>query len=168
LKIRCVLFDRDGTLGGLADDRYPETFSPYCPIREVFNELRVRGYTVGILTNQSSIARGTGKGYDFDGEFAAYGADLWEICPHDGKDNCDCRKPRSGMLRAAMAKTGYRPEEIIMVGDRLADLQCAINVGATGILVRTGRGKDEEATVRTQYPNAPILDRFDQILTILK
>ena len=72
------------------------------------------------------------------------------------------------MLRAVMKKTDYRPEEIVLVGDRLADLQCANNVGAIGVLVRTGRGKVEEATVREQYPNAPILDRFDEILTFLK
>ena len=167
MKIRCVLFDRDGTLGGLADERYPETFSPYCPIGGVFAELKARGYTVGIITNQSSIARGTGAGYAFDREFASYGADLWEICPHDSGDNCECRKPGSGMLRAVMEKTGYRAEEIVLVGDRLADLQCAAGVGAMGILVRTGRGKDEEKIVRETYLKAPILDRFDEILNLL-
>lgn len=162
-KIRCILFDRDGTLGELSDVRYPETFVPFCSVAEVFRTLRERGYKVGIITNQSSIARGTGAGYDFEGEFASFGADVWEICPHDVGDNCDCRKPKSGLLLRAAAKLGIPPEECAVVGDRISDLECAFRVGATGILVRTGKGYAEEALARETYPGLTVLDRFDGV-----
>ena len=162
--IRCILFDRDGTLGELSDDRYPTTFTPFFPIREIFSALKAKGLAVGIITNQSSIARGTGKGYDFDAEFQSYGTDIWEICPHDNNDRCNCRKPKSGMLLSVTERLQIRPEECVVVGDRLSDILCAENVGAKGILVLTGKGQAELPSVRKQFPNITVLDRFDEIL----
>ena len=165
--IRCILFDRDGTLGELGDKRYPDSFRPFCDIRKVFEKLKSLGYTVGIITNQSSIARGTGKGYDFDAEFCSYGADVWEICPHDTQDNCACRKPKSGLLLAVAKKLGVATNECLVVGDRLSDIQCAKNVDAEGALVLTGFGEREKESVLNAYPNTPLLSRFDEVLNIL-
>ena len=165
--IRCILFDRDGTLGELGDKRFPDSFTPFCDIRKVFENLKKAGYLVGIITNQSSIARGTGAGYDFDEEFLGYGADVWEICPHDTQDNCSCRKPKSGLLLAVADKLGISPKDCLVIGDRLSDIQCAKNVGAEGILVLTGYGESEKSSVLKVYPNIQILARFDDILKIL-
>lgn len=165
--IRCILFDRDGTLGALTDVRYPQTFAPFCPIAPVFARLKAKGYTVGILSNQSSIARGTAKDYDFDKEFFDYGADLWAICPHDDKDNCNCRKPKSGLLFQICEKGGFLPAECLLVGDRLTDVQCAKNAGASAVLVLTGKGAREKAQAITQYPDLICLAQFDEIEKIL-
>ncbi|MBQ8374762.1 MAG: HAD-IIIA family hydrolase [Clostridia bacterium] len=167
MKTKAILFDRDGTLGELADKRYPQTLSPYCDIREAFLKIKEKGYFVGILSNQSSVARGTGAGYDFDGEFSRYGADIWKICPHDNADGCDCRKPKSGMLLSAAAALGIPLEECMIVGDRLSDIQCAKNVGARAVLVLTGYGKEEREQVLSLYPETPVLPRFDEILKLL-
>lgn len=164
--IRCILFDRDDTLGGLGDDRFPETFSPYADIRACFEKIKETGRKVGILSNQSSIARGTGAHYDFDAEFASYGADLWEICPHDTSDNCNCRKPKSGMFLSAARRLRLSPEEILMVGDRLSDILCAENVGGHGALVLTGKGRAELHEVKRLFPSLPVLDRFDDVLSL--
>lgn len=166
--LRCVLFDRDGTLGALADNRYPATFSPFCDIADVFARIKARGYTVGIVTNQSSVARGTGKGYDFDAEFAAYGADVWKICPHDTADGCDCRKPKSGLLLAAAKELGLAPCECLLVGDRMSDVLCAKNAGAQAALVLTGNGEAEREEILKKYPDLPVLQRFDGIVERLK
>lgn len=165
--IRCILFDRDGTLGDLADVRYPQTFSPFCDVRAVFSALKSRGYIVGIITNQSSIARGTGKDYDFNEEFSSYGCDIYEICPHDTQDNCSCRKPKSGMLLSVCNRLRLQPSECMVVGDRLSDVACAKNVGAQGVLVTTGKGEKEREEVCNAYPDTPCLRRFDEILSIL-
>ena len=164
---KCILFDRDGTLGELQDKRYPQTFSPFCDVKAVFSKLKEKGYLVGILTNQSSIARGTGAGYDFEKEFLSYGVDVWKICPHDDKDNCACRKPKSGLLLSACQDLGLSPTECILVGDRLSDITCANGVGGTGVLVLTGFGLNERALVLERYPATPILNSFDEILEIL-
>lgn len=164
--IRCILFDRDGTLGELTDKRYPQTFHPYCNIANIFQQLKNKGYIVGIISNQSSIARGTGLGYDFESEFKSYGADIWEICPHDNKDHCDCRKPKSGMLLSVCKKLNLHPEECLVIGDRLSDVQCAKNVGSKAIFVLTGFGEIEKIKILQEYPGTPYIQKFDEILNI--
>ena len=166
--IRCILFDRDGTLGELVDKRYPETLVPYADIRAVFKRLHELGYVVGIITNQSSIARGTGAGYNFDAEFSGYGADIWEICPHDTPDNCNCRKPKSGLLLMVCERLQLFPEECLVVGDRLSDILCAKNVRAAAAFVLTGYGENERESVISAFPDTPIFNRFDDIIPYLQ
>ncbi len=163
--IKCILFDRDGTLGELSDVRYPETFRPYADIKKVFTSLREKGYLVGIITNQSSIARGTGANYDFGKEFVSYGVNVWKICPHDNEDHCECRKPKSGLLLAAAKELNISPTECLVVGDRLSDVLCAKNVGAKAALVTTGYNEKEK--VLASFPDTPILSRFDEILNLV-
>ena len=165
--IRCILFDRDGTLGELGDKRFPETFSPFCDTQKIFKKLQNNGYRVGIITNQSSIARGTAVGYDFEKEFLSYGVNVWKICPHDTPDQCDCRKPKSGLLIAAAKELNIPLNECLVVGDRLSDVQCAKNVGAQAALVLTGYGEKEKIEVLQRYPDLLILRRFDEIVNAL-
>ncbi len=164
--IKCILFDRDGTLGELVDKRYPQTLRPYADVRDVFTKLKSRGYTVGIVTNQSSIARGTGGDYDFETEFRGWNTDIWEICPHDTKDDCDCRKPKSGMLLSVCERLRISPTECLMIGDRLSDVQCAKRVGARAALVLTGYGREEREKTLAEYPDTTLLRRFDDALSL--
>lgn len=165
--IRCILFDRDGTLGDLVEKEYPKSLVPYPQIKEVFALLKQNGYTVGVITNQSSIARGTGAGYDFDKEFAGWGADIWAICPHDTKDNCDCRKPKSGLLFNVCNRLGISPEECMVVGDRITDVQCGKNAGAAAALVLTGNGRENKEKALSLYPDLPVFESFKDILGYL-
>ena len=165
--IRCILFDRDGTLGELVDKRYPQSLVPYKNVKEIFTALKEKGYVVGVITNQSSIARGTSKDYDFNKEFADFGADLWEICPHDTKDGCGCRKPKSGLLLNACQRLHISPEECMVVGDRLTDIQCGKNVGAAAALVLTGNGQENKEQALALYPDIPVFESFEEIVKYL-
>ena len=165
--VKCILFDRDGTLGDLEDKRYPQTFRPYGDIKSVFAKLKSLGYIVGIITNQASIARGTAKNYDFDAEFKSYQADIWAICPHDDIDHCECRKPKSGLLLSIAERLHIPPQTCLVIGDRLSDIQCAKNANASAVFVLTGKGKSEEEIVKTAYPSVPILTSFEDIFKIL-
>lgn len=162
--IRCILFDRDGTLGELDDNRYPQTIQPFCDIKSVFTRLKEKGYIVGIITNQSSIARGTAKDYDFNAEFISYNTDIWEICPHDDIDCCNCRKPKSGLLLNIVNRLNISPSECLVIGDRITDLECALNIGAQAALTLTGFGKQYLSLVKKIQPSVLILNRFDDIL----
>lgn len=166
MAVKCMLFDRDGTLGELTDVRYPQSLIPFTDIKQVFRNLKKRGFIVGIISNQASIARGTGKDYDFDAEFKSYGVDIYKICPHDKDDNCDCRKPKSGMLLSVMKDLNLKAEECVVVGDRITDIECAKNVGAKAMLVLTGAGEKNKDAVLSKYPDVKILNRFDEILNM--
>ena len=152
-----VFLDRDGTMiedVGYLDALDRIAFYPWTidAIR-MLNRARL---PVVVVTNQSGIARGI-----FDEDFvaethrhlnarlAAGGArvDAYYYCPHhpDGSvaayaRGCDCRKPGRGMIDRAAADLGLDPSRSFVVGDTWPDVQLGRAVGATSILVRTGKG----------------------------
>jgi D-glycero-D-manno-heptose 1,7-bisphosphate phosphatase len=66
-------------------------------------------------------------------------------CPHSehqSEPGCDCRKPRPGLLNEAAADHNIDLHSAYVVGDQITDIQAGKRVGATTILVRTGRGED--------------------------
>lgn len=133
--IKNIFFDRDGTLGTLKDVRLPGSMILFPETRHVLRRLKDDGFKIFIATNQSCIARGTDGGYDFAKEFSDYGADDWFICPHDSGDQCDCRKPKPGLLEQAIRKHGLVREECIYVGDRETDIECAHRAGMRAVLL---------------------------------
>jgi D-glycero-D-manno-heptose 1,7-bisphosphate phosphatase len=156
-----VFLDRDGTLidevGYL--DR-PERIMLYPWSIEAIRALNRAGIRVVMVTNQSGIARGfftEAMLADIHAHLAsllgAGGAhiDAYYYCPHhpDGKRPeytrvCDCRKPGRGLVDRAVAEFGVDPSRSFAVGDRWLDIALARNVGARGVLVRTGYGTTEE------------------------
>jgi histidinol-phosphate phosphatase family protein len=147
---RAVLFDRDGTL--VHDVPYngdPERVVPVEGAAEAVDRLRRRGIRVGVVTNQSGIARGMFTAEDerrvakrieeLLGPF-----DTWQVCPHDDADGCGCRKPAPGMVIAAARALRVRPDEVVVVGDIGRDVEAARAAGARGILVPTPATRAEE------------------------
>lgn len=67
------------------------------------------------------------------------------LCPHSEADNCDCRKPKAGMLLRAAREMNLDLAHSFMVGDALTDMQAAQAAGVQCALVRTGRGESELA-----------------------
>ena len=147
---RAVLFDRDGTL--VVDVPYngePGLVQEMPGAREVLDALRGAGVAVGVVTNQSGIARGLLTREQVDavnarveeilGPFA-----LWEICPHGVGDGCQCRKPQPGMVLSACRRLGVDPAEAAVIGDIGADVQAAQAAGAPAVLVPTGVTRREE------------------------
>src|SRR3954468_2307778 len=135
-----VLFDRDGTL--VHDFPYngdPDWVRPVDGAKESLDRLRGRGVRVGVVSNQSGVARGIIT----PGQVEACMARLQELlgpfdvvrwCPHGPDDGCDCRKPAPGMVKAACAELGVDPARCVVVGDIAADVDAATAAGAGGIL----------------------------------
>ena len=63
-----------------------------------------------------------------------------EVCPHKDEENCDCRKPRTGLLKKAEKRHGISLKDCYFIGDKLSDIECALNHGCKPILVETGYG----------------------------
>ena len=138
-----VLFDRDGTL--VHDFPYngdPEWVRPVDGAKEALDRLRARGVRIGVVSNQSGVARGLITADDV----AACNARLAEllgpfdtvqVCPHGPDDGCTCRKPAPGMVKTACAELDVDPARCVVVGDIGADVDAAAAAGAVGILVPT-------------------------------
>lgn len=147
---KAVLLDRDGTI--VVDVPYngdPDRVVAMPGAEDVLNALRAAGVPLGVLTNQSGIARGLLTSAEVEavnqrvddvlGPF-----DVWEICPHGPEDGCTCRKPAPGMILRACEKLGLHPSEVAFIGDIGADVEAAAAAGATGVLVPTPVTRQEE------------------------
>jgi HAD superfamily hydrolase (TIGR01662 family) len=147
---RAVLFDRDGTL--VVDVPYngdPSRVVAMPTARAAVLGLRARGVPVGVVSNQSGIARGIVTREQVDavnrevdrllGPF-----DVWCVCPHAAEDDCRCRKPRPGLVHDAAAALGVEPTAVAVIGDIGADMGAARAAGARGVLVPTDVTRPEE------------------------
>ena len=154
---RAVLFDRDGTL--VHDVPYngdPQLVRPVAGARRAVQRLREAGLRIGLVTNQSGIARGLltpGAVLAVNDELQRrVGAfDAVAVCPHGPQDGCDCRKPAPGLVLRAAGALGLRPEETVVIGDIGADVGAAAAAGARSILVPT------PATRREEVEEAPLV-----------
>ncbi len=145
-----VLFDRDGTL--VVDVPYnsdPALVEPMPTAVAAVRALRAAGMRVGVVSNQSGVARGlitpaqldavNGRVDDIFGPF-----DTWQVCPHGPEDDCPCRKPRPGLVLAAARALAVPPAEVVVIGDIGADMGAAAAAGARGVLVPTAVTRTEE------------------------
>jgi histidinol-phosphate phosphatase family protein len=145
-----VLFDRDDTL--VHDVPYnddPAAVRTVPGARAALDRLRALGVGIGVVTNQSGVARGlisptalervNARVEELLGPFGC-----WQVCVHGEDDGCGCRKPAPGMVRAAAAELGVPVHRCALVGDTGADVDAAAAAGARGILVPTARTRPEE------------------------
>jgi D-glycero-D-manno-heptose 1,7-bisphosphate phosphatase len=156
IKRRFVVLDRDGTINAERDYiSSPDQVELLPGAGAALRAMREMGLGLVVITNQSAIGRRyfgmarleeiharlrellAGEAVELDGIYA---------CPHTSEDNCECRKPRPGLLLRAAGDLGFRPQECIVVGDKPSDIDLGKAVGATTILVRTGYGRQSEAT----------------------
>jgi HAD superfamily hydrolase (TIGR01662 family) len=164
-----VLFDRDGTL--VHDFPYngdPAWVRPVDGAREALDRLRARGVRVGVVSNQSGVARGlitvdqveacNARLAELLGPF-----DTVQVCPHGPDDGCTCRKPAPGMVKAACAELDVAPARCVVIGDIGADVEAATAAGAVGILVPTPVTRREEVDAAERRA-ATLLEAVDAVL----
>ena len=145
-----VLFDRDDTL--IRDVPYngdPARVRPMPGAALAVARVRAAGIPVGIVSNQSGIARGLLNAEAVDAVNARVAEllgpfDVVTYCPHGPGDGCACRKPAPGLVRRAAAVLGVEPADCVVIGDIGADVGAARAAGARGILVPTARTRPEE------------------------
>ncbi|MFE5400129.1 D-glycero-alpha-D-manno-heptose-1,7-bisphosphate 7-phosphatase [Streptomyces sp. NPDC056580] len=136
-----VLFDRDGTL--LADVPYngdPDRVRPLPGAAEAVALARRAGLGTAVVSNQSGIGRGLltteqVRAVNERADELLGGLGAWVFCPHAPEAGCACRKPRPGLVLAAAARLGVRPDRCLVIGDIAADLLAARAAGARGVLV---------------------------------
>lgn len=147
-----VILDRDGVINEDSDD-YVKTLDEWIPIPgsiEAIARLSQHGFTVTVATNQSGIGRGF---IDLD-DLEAMHERLYELvesaggkiagifyCPHHPDDDCECRKPKPGLITAIEDEFGQSALGAWMIGDSLRDLEAGELKGCIPALVRTGKGE---------------------------
>jgi D-glycero-D-manno-heptose 1,7-bisphosphate phosphatase len=169
-----VFMDRDGTLSHeVGYVNHPTRFRLYPWTVDAVRAINHAGWLAVVVTNQAGVARGyfpesvfeevqqhlrssvESGGARFDAVYACLHHPSVGHAPY--RADCDCRKPRPGMLRRAEQELGADLRRSWVVGDRHGDLQLAWNVGARGALVKTGYGLGELTHLAPAWSRQPDL-----------
>jgi heptosyltransferase-2 len=162
---RAVFFDRDGTL--CRDAHFLNRMEDLDIFSQIssLSRLRERGFSLIGVSNQSGIARGIVQesiAKQVNQIFIdQYGFDAFYYCPHHPDDHCSCRKPQPGMLIRGRKEHGIDLKRSFVVGDKDDDMILAKAVGATAILVKTGKAE------RSPHADAVVNGLGDAVKTIL-
>lgn len=133
---KIIILDRDGIINYDSHDyiKSPDEWHAIPGSLEAIGQLNRAGFHVIIATNQSGIGRGYYDVAMLDSihekmfaELAAVGGHIDEIffCPHLPADNCECRKPKPGLLLQIQKKYGVDLRDVFFIGDKLTDIQAA-------------------------------------------
>jgi D-glycero-D-manno-heptose 1,7-bisphosphate phosphatase len=151
--MRLVILDRDGVINHESDAyiKSPDEWIPIPGSLDAIARLHRAGLTVVVVTNQAGVGRGLFDLATLEAihrkmrtAVEAAGGKLSGIfyCPHGPEDNCDCRKPKPGLLRRIANQFQVDLHDLPVIGDSLKDIEAAESVGARPILVRTGYGEE--------------------------
>jgi len=147
-KNKAIFLDRDGVVNeAIVVDRKP--FSPKFVeevkivngIKELL-EFLSKEYFIIIITNQPNIARKT-QSQNSVNKINRYlksqlQIDDFFVCPHSNEDNCNCRKPKTGLILQAVEKYDIDLSQSYLIGDRKSDIECGVNTGCRTIFVDYG------------------------------
>ncbi|WP_264000594.1 D-glycero-alpha-D-manno-heptose-1,7-bisphosphate 7-phosphatase, partial [Mycolicibacillus trivialis] len=169
--VLAVLLDRDDTL--IHDGPYlndPDRVVPLPGAAAALHRLRSHGMRLGVVSNQSGVAKGlisaeqlTAVNARVDRLLGPF--DTWQICRHDDGDGCTCRKPAPGLVTAAAAALGVPARRCVMIGDTGGDVTAGLAADAHAILVPTERTRAEE--VRAARADAAVADTLGDAVTLV-
>lgn len=143
-----IFLDRDGVTNKRPPKaeyvRRPEDFIWLEGAKEAIKSLNDAGYFIIMVSNQAGIARGVMTEQDFEDVQKKMSDDLKEIgahidavyhCPHGWDSDCECRKPKPGMLYQAQKDFSINLPECVLIGDDERDIMTAHNAGMKGIFI---------------------------------
>lgn len=172
--MKLIILDRDGVINFDSDSsiKSPAEWRPIPGSLEAIARLNQAGYRVAVATNQAGIARGLFNMQTLNAihqklhsSAQAIGAHVDAIffCPHSADENCDCRKPRPGMVQAIGQRFDVQLKGVPLVGDSLRDLQAGFVSGCLPHLVMTGKGK-KTLEKGGLPPGTAVFDNLDAVV----
>ncbi|MBF0448889.1 MAG: D-glycero-beta-D-manno-heptose 1,7-bisphosphate 7-phosphatase [Magnetococcales bacterium] len=159
---KVILLDRDGVLNRDRSNyvRTPQQLQILPGVPAAVSRLTQAGYRVLIITNQACVGKGLLSSFGLEKIHEKLRREVSEVggridgiyhCPHTDEFNCDCRKPKPGLILKARKEWGFLPEQTWFVGDTTRDMAAARAAGCLGALVLTGQGE----MICQQVPDHP-------------
>ena len=149
--MRAIFLDRDGVICENRSD-HVKSWNEFRFLPAAKNSLAALsrlGLPIIVITNQAIVGRGMVPASVVDdihrrmaAEVTAYGGRIDRVvyCPHRPEENCDCRKPKPGMLLDVAREMGIDLARSYLIGDAASDLIAGQQVGCRTFMVLTGRG----------------------------
>lgn len=175
---RLLVLDRDGVINADSPDyiKSPDEWQPLPGSIDAIARATRAGWTVAVASNQSAIGRGM-IDEDILGaihdkmlslvEDAGGRIDIIAWCPHRPDENCNCRKPRTGLLERISSELGIPLQGAVMIGDSKKDMDAAKAAGMRPVLVRTGNGNDvaEAVSASAAFVADDLASAVERLLT---
>jgi histidinol-phosphate phosphatase family protein len=154
---KAVFWDRDGVLNYVLPQRAdgfkngsPQNFEDFKIVEEamgVLQKIKELGFVNIVVTKQPDIARGSMSLEDLNKMHEQLKSkipslDAIYVCPHDEKDNCNCRKPKPGLLLDAAKDYSINLSQSFIVGDSQSDIDAGHNAGVKTIVLKTNYNTD--------------------------
>jgi D-glycero-D-manno-heptose 1,7-bisphosphate phosphatase len=144
--MRAVFLDRDGVLNEcrVIDGKPfpPESTKTFRVVPQAFEacrKLKEAGFTLVVVTNQPDVGRGTQTFEEVDAMHeilrATLPIDVIKVCTHGHDGECECRKPKPGMLFDSAKELTIDLSKSYMVGDRWKDIDCGHACGCTTLFI---------------------------------
>jgi len=160
---KIILLDRDGVINVKQEKgKYVSKWKHFEFIPESINGLKSlsqEGFKFIVISNQAGIKRGLIDVVDLEEihskmikELSKGGVEVLDVyyCPHFIEDNCNCRKPKSGMFYRVSEDWFLRLDQTLYIGDSLTDVQAANTVGTKSIFL--GNSADLEELTNLELP----------------
>ncbi|MRH78399.1 D-glycero-beta-D-manno-heptose 1,7-bisphosphate 7-phosphatase [Spiribacter sp. C176] len=175
---RAILLDRDGVINADSPNYIlsPEQWEALPGSLAAIAQLNQAGMLVGVCSNQSAVGRGMMSQQTLNAihqrmqaQLKANGAhlDAIAVCPHAPESQCDCRKPKPGLILQMLAQWNLTPDEALFIGDSQRDLDAAAAVGVEAWLVRTGNGRQTETQWCNDTQPVEVFDDLNAAVTTL-
>ncbi|HLH76544.1 MAG TPA: HAD-IIIA family hydrolase [Candidatus Binataceae bacterium] len=170
---RAVFLDRDGVLiRTLVREGKPVSVSTLAEVEildgvaQACDRLKQAGFLLVVVTNQPDVSRGlmARETVEATNQLLSERLPVDELrtCYHDDRDDCDCRKPRPGMLLAAAAKWHIDLAASFMVGDRWRDIEAGQRAGCRTVFI--DNGYEEAQPPRPDYRARSLAEAANWIL----
>lgn len=181
MMVKAVFLDRDGVINEYPGDlKYVTSWDDFhfLPgVKQGLKKLSDNGYKVFIISNQAGVSKGVYAQETLDlitrnmlAELGQCGARISGVyyCIHKPEDNCSCRKPKSGLVKAAIAKLKAEGLDIeltksFFIGDTIRDIETGKSAGLKTILVFSGKEKPENKDNWHDLPDFTACDLSEAI-----
>jgi D-glycero-D-manno-heptose 1,7-bisphosphate phosphatase len=170
--MKLIVIDRDGVINEDSDDyiKSPDEWVPVPGSLEAIARLNRAGFIVTVATNQSGLSRGYFDLKTLSAIHRKMESMLFEqggrvdavfYCPHGPKDNCECRKPKPGLLNDIGHRFQINMNSVMFIGDTISDIKAAKAAKAKPVLVRTGKGKNTEQLLEeNSFNDVPVYENL--------
>jgi len=175
--MKAIFLDRDGVInrdagfGGYITSWKVFEFLPGS--LEALKKLNQAGFKVIVISNQAGVAKGLYSKEDLDEltqnmlkEIEASGGKIASVnyCLHQDEDNCDCRKPKTGMLTRVAHDMEIDFSNTFLIGDSRRDILAGKAVGCKTIFVLSGNTKLENLDVKPNFIAGNLLEAINKIV----
>lgn len=181
---RAVFLDRDGTM--IEDVGYLDRLERLKLFPYTIDAVRIlnrAGYRVVVVTSQNGIAQGV-LTEEFLDETHAHLSKLCEeagakvegyyYCPHSThaaveryRTECECRKPKPGMILAAARDHAIDLSQSFVIGDRWRDIEMGLAAGTNALLVETGYGRTQATRRPANIPAVPVAATLIEAVSVI-